>query len=387
MITVQDWAQIRYLHGSEGLSIRAIASRLGLSRDTVSRAVASSSPPRYSRVSGPSAFDPFEVHVRQLLEEFPTMPATVLAERVGWAGSASWFRKKVARLRVEYAPKDPADRIAYRRGDQVQCDLWFPPARVPLGHGQAGSPPVLVMVASCSRFITARMIPTRRTPDLLAGMRSLLGEQLGAVPRRLVWDNEAGIGRGGKLAVGVAAFTGTLATRIVQLRPYDPESKGIVERANGYLETSFLPGRTFTSPVDFNTQLADWLTRANTRHVRSINARPVDLIGADRAAMSPLPSMLPTVGFTTKVRLPRDYYLRVLGNDYSIDPTMIGRMIDVRADLESVSATCDGALVASHPRSWARRQTITDPTHVADRSPAARRLPARRLPAHPHRRR
>ena len=72
----------------------------------------------------------------------------------------------------------------------------------------------------------------------------------------MVWDNEAGIGRGGKLAVGVAAFTGMLATRLVQLRPYDPESKGIVERANGYLETSFLPGRVFTSPADFNAQLA-----------------------------------------------------------------------------------------------------------------------------------
>lgn len=365
MITVQDWAQIRYLHGSEGLSIRAIASRLGLSRDTVSRAAASSSPPEYSRVSGPSAFDPFEAHVRQLLGEFPTMPATVIAERVGWPGSASWFRKKVALVRVEYTPKDPADRVVYRRGDQVQCDLWFPPASVPLGAGQAGSPPVLVMVASASRFITARMIPSRQTPDLLAGMWSLLGEQLGAVPRRLVWDNEAGIGRGGKLAVGVAAFTGMLATKIVQLRPYDPESKGIVERANGYLETSFLPGRTFCSPADFNTQLVDWLARANTRTVRALQARPVDLIDEDRAAMNPLPPVPPAVGFTTKTRLPRDYYLRVLGNDYSVDPTVIGRMIDVSADLDTVIARCDETLVASHPRSWARRQTITDPAHVA----------------------
>ncbi|MGH3343268.1 MAG: hypothetical protein ACRDPK_10365 [Carbonactinosporaceae bacterium] len=129
MITVQDWAQIRYLHGSEGLSIGAIAAWLGLSRDTVSRAVRSSSPPKYSRVVGPSVFDPFEAHVRQLLAEFPTMPAMVIAECVGWPGSPSWFRKKVARLRVEYAPKDPADRVGYRRGDQAQCDLWFPRRR------------------------------------------------------------------------------------------------------------------------------------------------------------------------------------------------------------------------------------------------------------------
>jgi hypothetical protein len=44
----------------------------------------------------------------------------------------------------------------------------------------------------------------------------------------------------------------------------------MVERTNGYLETSFLPGRRFASPADFNTQLGDWLPRANTHTVRSL---------------------------------------------------------------------------------------------------------------------
>ena len=111
------------------------------------------------------------------------------------------------------------------------------------------------------------MLPSRTTPDLLAGIWWLLEQQLGAVPRRLVWDNEAGIGRGGHLADGVAGFSGTL--KIVQLKPFDPESKGIVERANRYLETSFLPGRRFSSPADFNRQLAEWLPIANRRTIRS----------------------------------------------------------------------------------------------------------------------
>lgn len=76
-------------------------------------------------------------------------------------------------------------------------------------------------------------------------MWSLLAGQLGAVPHRLIWDNEAGIGRRNNLAEGVSAFCGALGTKIVQLKPFDPESKGIVERANQFLETSFLPGRSF----------------------------------------------------------------------------------------------------------------------------------------------
>jgi hypothetical protein len=289
VISLETWAEIRYLYGSEGLSQRAIARRLGISRDTVARAIASGSPPKYVRVSGPSAFDPFEPRVRELLTQFPTMPTSVIAERVGWAGSQSWFRKKVALLRPRYAPKDPADRLSYRPGDQAQCDLWFPPARIPLGGGQVDAPPVLVMVSSFSRFITAAMIPSRQTPDLVAGMWSLLAGQFGAVRRRLLWDNETGVGRRGRLVAAVVAFTGALATKVVQLPPYDPESKGIVERANGYLETSFLPGRTFVSPTDFNAQLTEWLPRANARRVRGLgsglDAVPAELISTDRAAI------------------------------------------------------------------------------------------------------
>jgi hypothetical protein len=154
----------------------------------------------------------------------------------------------------------------------VQCDLWFPEPRIPVADGPAMMLPVLVMVASFSKFITALMIPSRTTADLLSGMWALLSIQLGAIPRRMIWDNETGIGRRNRLAAGVGEFTGALATRIVQLKAYDPESKGGVERINGYFETSFLPGRSFDSAADFNTQLGEWLPRANGRTVRSLKA-------------------------------------------------------------------------------------------------------------------
>ncbi|WP_343317983.1 hypothetical protein AAFM46_11950 [Arthrobacter sp. TMP15] len=93
-----------------------------------------------------------------------------------------------------------------------------------------------------------------------------------------------------------------------------------MERANGYLEGSVLPGRTFTSPADFNDQLAVWLGKAKTRLVRSTAARPAELLATDRAAMLGLPPVAPVTEFHARVRLPRDYYVRVVSNDYSVDP-------------------------------------------------------------------
>ena len=189
---MEDWALVRRL-AADGVPKAQIAARLGIWRTTVIKAVNSESPPRYERAPKPTSFTPFEGRVRQLLAEAPDMPATVLAERVGWEGSIRWFRDNVRRLRPEQRKPDPADRLSWAPGDAAQCDLWFPPRKIPLEHGEPRLLPVLVITAAHSRFITGRMIPTRKTEDLLLGSWELI-QQLGRVPRRLIWDNEPGIG-------------------------------------------------------------------------------------------------------------------------------------------------------------------------------------------------
>lgn len=372
----EDWAEIRRLHKSEQMSIKAIVRKTGLARNTVRSALASDTPPKYERAPAGSLVDAFESRIRALLAEFPSIPATVIAERVGWTNSSSVLRAKVAELRPLYAPSDPADRTVYVAGEIVQCDLWFPGKVIPVDVDSAsmrpgwvgGRPavdlPVLTMVAAFSGFIMALLLPTRKTGDLVAGMWQLLAG-LGGVPKMLVWDNESGIGQHHRLTVGARSFAGTLGTRIYQTAARDPEAKGIVERANGFLETSFMPGREFDSPADYNTQLAGWLPKANARMLRRTGEQPGVRVGADVAAMGALPPIAPTVGTTVRVRLGRDYYVRVAGNDYSVDPSVIGRFVDVHASLEAVTITCAGAAVGSHLRCWSSHQTITDPAHVA----------------------
>jgi transposase len=371
VLSVEDWAEIRRLRRAEKLSITQIARALKVSRNTVYAALESDAPPKYERTSTGSIVDEVEPRIRELLAAYPTMPATVIAERIGWTRSIRVLSGRVAQLRPAFLPPDPAGRTSYDAGEIAQCDLWFPPITLPVGFGQVRKPtqlPVLTMVTGYSRWLSAVLIPTRSATDLFAGWWQLISA-LGAVPRVLVWDGEGAIGRwrAGRveLTAECQAFRGTLASKVIVCKPADPEAKGLIERAHDYLERSFLPGRTFTGPADFNTQLQQWLTLVNARIRRALGCAPTDRITTDKAAMLALPPLAPVTGWRSSLRLPRDHYIRLDSNDYSVHPSVIGRRIELLADLERVRAFCDGKLVADHERIWAWHQTISDPEHVA----------------------
>lgn len=368
---MEDWAEIRRLYRAEKMPIKVIARVMGCSKNTVKSALASDAPPRYERAAVGSIVDEVEPRIRELLAGCPTMPATVIAERVGWSRGMTVFTDRVRELRPVYLPPDPASRTCYAAGEIAQCDFWFPDIELPVGCGQvrtAKALPVLTMVTGYSRWLSAVLIPTRAAEDLFAGWWGHIAG-LGAVPRVLVWDGEGAIGRwrGGRseLTTQCQGFRGTLGTKVIICRPADPEAKGLIERAHDYLERSFLPGRTFTSPADFNAQLAGWLATVNHRVRRALGCAPTDRITADRAAMLALPPVAPVTGWRAGTRLARDHYVRLDGNDYSVHPAVIGRRIEITADLARVRVLCDGRAVADHQRLWAKHQTVSDPEHVA----------------------
>jgi transposase len=352
------------------MPIKMIARVLRVSRNTVKAALRSDGPPQYTRRPAGSIVDEFEPRIRGLLAAFPTMPATVIAQRVGWTRGMTVFADRVRELRPVYLPPDPASRTSYEAGEIAQNDFWFPDITLPVGYGQvrtAKQLPVLTMVTGYSRWLLARLVPSRSAEDLYAGWWQHLAA-LGAVPRVLVWDGEGAVGkwRAGHsiLTRECQAFRGTLGAKVIICKPRDPEAKGLVERAHDYLERSFLPGRSFSSPADFNAQLQDWLEVVNRRRRRVLGCAPTDRITADRAAMLALPPVAPATGWRSSTRLARDHYIRLDSNDYSVHPAVIGRRIEIVCDLDRVRVFCDGRMVADHQRVWARHQSVSDPVHV-----------------------
>ena len=371
MLNVEDWAEIRRLHRAEGMPIKAIARVMGCSKNTVRSAIRAVRPPSYSRRATGSMVDVVEPRIRELFKATPTMPATVVAERIGWEHSIRVLRDRVSELRPVYLPPDPASRTTYEPGEIAQCDFWFPDIELPVGYGQtrtARQLPVLTMVCGYSRWVSAVLVSTREAEDLYAGWWQHIAN-LGAVPRTLVWDGEGAIGRWrarrSELTMDCQAFRGVLGAKVYICKPADPEAKGMIERFHDYLETSFLPGRRFSGAEDFNSQLEAWLELANTRRKRVLGCAPADRIGADRAAMLPLPPVAPQTGWRRSTRLARDHYVRLDSNDYSVHPSVIGRRIEIHANLQRVWVTCEGKTVADHTRIWARHQTISDSEHLA----------------------
>ena len=169
MLSVEDWAEIRRLHRSEGVSILEVARLMGISRNTVKAALAAAGPPKYERAPAGSVVDEFEPRIRELLRSIPTMPATVIAERIGWTRSIRTLSGRVALLGPYYLPPDPASRTTYVAGEIAQCDFWFPDIVLPVGFGQSRAAkqlPVLTMVCGYSRWASGVLVPTRTAEDL-----------------------------------------------------------------------------------------------------------------------------------------------------------------------------------------------------------------------------
>jgi hypothetical protein len=292
------------------------------------------------------------------------MPTTSIAEQIGWDQSIQTLLYRVSELRPAYSrAHQHISQAKYPAGETAQCGLWFPPTEIPVGFDQVRSAhdlPVLTMITGYSRWLSAILIPSTHDEDLSAGLWELM-KALGAVPHILTWDSDA---VGGRWDAG--GICRVLGTRVIMSRSADPETRELSERAHAYVERSFLRGRTFASPQDFNVQLRDWLDATNTRRRRPPNHSPADLISDDRKIMLPLPSTPPPIGWHIRTKVGQDPFVHFDSNFYSFDPAVVGRRIEIVANLAQIRVLHAAKVAAEHQRVWAHGRTIRDPAHVAE---------------------
>jgi transposase len=142
MLNVDEWAEIRRLHRVEGMSIRGISRRLGLARETVTRALRAKGPPVYRRAAQPSQLDAFKGRIAELLAECPRL-------------SAVRFRVLRDYLHeVRPRPIQAFQRTVYQPGEIGQVDWAQMPDPIPDAFGKLRPVYAFVMALGYSRMLT-----------------------------------------------------------------------------------------------------------------------------------------------------------------------------------------------------------------------------------------
>lgn len=372
MLNVERWAEIRRMKHVEGLSQREIRRRTGVHRDTIRRALAAPKPPSYGpRPKRASKLDPYRAEIERLLDDEPTLSGVRIREEIaklGYDGGKTILDDMLRELRPRYLPPPRSfQRTNYRPGELCQFDLCEPRRAIPVGWGQTRRGWMLTACLPYSRAFAAALIFSKEFDDIAWGMNRCLS-RLGALPKKLVWDREGAVhAGGGRPTDAFAAYCGQLTVGWIILAAGDCQAKGALERSHRYLHGNFEAGRSFANPLDFQLQLDHWSDKINERVHRGTRANVGERLGTERAQMRELPAQLPEADRRWVTRVPPQPYLHFDRNDYSLDPRLLGRRVEITATQGEISALAldTGAPACRHRRVFAGGLTFTDPVHQA----------------------
>jgi len=297
VIRLEEWVDIVSLH-RQGISIKAIAKRLGVSRNTVRRALRRDGPPkRAPQRRPPSKLEPYRDYLLARLAEFPELSAEVLFEEIcamGYAGGRTILKEFTLPYRVRR--REPIVRFETPPGRQAQVD-W-----AHLGIHEIGGTPthlyLFVMVLGFSRALYAEVTTSMGIEPFLAAHARAFAS-FGGVPEELLYDNAKTVvlsrsAAGPVFHPALLDFAGRHAFSPRVCRPYRARTKGKVERSIGYVRDRFFVGRTFADLADLDHQLAAWLDGvANVREHKTTGERPVDRLAREKLAPLPATSLRP----------------------------------------------------------------------------------------------
>lgn len=335
--------------GSQGMSIRAIARRLGCDVKTIRRALGR---PKQDKAK-PSMLEPFMDQIRQKVQLGLLVPRILREIReLGYRGGRTILAKQVRRLR---GPRR-TDRKLFRRfetdpGAEAQVD-WSP-YRVRIG-GREVRVHCFSMILAWSRMLWIGFFRNERLPTLLFAHAEAFAYFSG-LSQIVIYDNMATVtlGRSGGKVLWNPAFLQFarhygFTPRVC--RPRDPNRKGKIERPFWYLETDFLRGRSFESWDDLNLQARRWLdTVANVRLHETTKRVPAEAHQQEKASLIALPAS-PFATARCEVRkVAIDGTVTIDGSFYPTPAALVGQYVSVRIYPHRVEILSgDGQVAATH---------------------------------------
>ena len=371
MVTPPDIeAQVlRYYH-AEKWTAGTIARQLHVHHSVVRRVLAQAGLPRIGVTPRPSQIDPYLPLIRETLEKFPTLTASrlfAMAYERGYRGSPDHFRHLIALHR----PRRSAEaylRLRSLPGEQAQVDWGH------FGHLQIGRArrPLMafVMVLSHSRQIFLRFFLDARMESFLRGHVGAF-TAWGGVPRVLLYDNlkSAVLERRGdaiRFHPDLLAFAGQSRFEPRPVAVARGNEKGRVERAIGYVRSSFFATRQFTGLDDLNAQAADWCGGlAADRRCPGEPDRTVRAVFADEVPrLLPLPDNPAPLFERVAVKVGKTPYVRFDLNDYTVPHTHVRRVLTVLADTHEVRIVDGAHVLACHPRSYDKGAQAEQAGHI-----------------------
>ena len=370
-LTPETEALILRFHHAERWPIGTLASQLHVHRDSVARVLAQAGLPALTLVRRPSAIDPYLPFILETLAQFPSLRASrlyAMAKDRGYPGRPDHFRHLIARHRPR--PKAEAYlRLRTLPGEQMQVD-WGHFGHLEIGRARR---PLMAFVAvlSWSRQISLRFYLGAHMENFLRGHVAAF-EAWQGVPRIALYDNlkSAVLERQGT----VIRFNPTLLSLAGHYR-FEPRpvavargnEKGRVERAIRYIRDAFFAGRSFSDVDDLNAQAEAWVIgSASERRCPEDETLTVsEAFTQERERLLELPgNPFPTEELRA-VSAGKTPYVRFDLNDYSIPHTCVARTLTVTATIDQVRILDGQTLIATHPRSYDRRQQIEIPEHIA----------------------
>ncbi len=376
----------------EGKPLRHIARALGIHRRTLKRLLGQQAPKKSAAPPpAPSKLDPFRKRIEEL-SKIPKMTNRgiyTVIRREGFTGGQTILGDLLRKLRGTTMTRKAFIRYEPPPGAEGQSD-WSP-YRVSIA-GTKTKIHVFSMLLSYSRYQYLEAFLDEKQDTLFQGHVEAF-RAFDGCPAEIVYDNQTPviacrIKENVILHPRFEKFAAHYGFRPRICIPYDKERKGRVERPFGYLDTSFFPGREFSSLEDLRAQLRHWLSdetaaTGNCRIHGTTRKRPVDLWREERDLLIRLPEVdfLPT---RIEERLvAKDCLISVMGNSYTVPPAYVGKTVTVIISPRGVTvANARGEKIAAHDIPEGKGKMVIDEAHYDEIRRSRKKLSAGQLEDH-----